>query len=470
MLKSYVILDLETTGATPLKDRITEIALVKYLDGQEVARWQTLVNPQTSIPQFIQSLTGITQEMVSNAPKFEEVAEQLLGYLEGAVLCAHNVRFDYGFIKAELNRMGMSLKQKVLCTVKLSRKLYPQFKSHGLSALIERHHLTCAQRHRAMGDVEVLEQFIALVKHEFSEETLQKSIAHLSKRPSLPAAIDESLIDEIPDRPGVYLFYGENKLPLYIGMSHQLRTRVMSHFSSDHRSTKEMRISQEIKHIEWIETAGEFGARLLESRLVKERQPIYNRQLRRERQLCAWQLADCAKVKPLLTLIREDEITPENRHTLFGTFRSKSQAIEVLRNIAEKASLCLKALGLESGKGPCFGSQIKRCKGVCCGKESPDIHYLRVQQALISLRYQSWPFEGKIGIKEHNIETNKTEIHLIDQFCHIATVSDVALLEESMHSKPHLSFDLDTYKLILKQLRHKDTQIISFIHTNSWLI
>ena len=461
MLKRYVLLDLETTGATPLKDRITEIALIKFEDGQEVDRWQTLVNPQTNIPDFIQSLTGITNEMVEDAPTFEQVAGEFLDYLDDAVMCAHNVRFDHGFLKAEFKRIGITLKQKVLCTVKLSRKLYPQYKSHGLSAIIERHGFTCSQRHRAMGDVEVMAQLIALAKRELGFEALEAAVSELSKKTSLPSGIDEDVIDEIPENAGVYLFFGENNLPLYIGKSINLRARVMSHFSSDHRSTKEMRISQEIKRIEWIETAGEFGALLLESRLVKERQPIYNRQLRRERQLCAWQLAESADAKPLLRLIREDEITPENIGTLFGTFRSKKQATEVLRNIAEEHSLCLKALGLESGKGACFRSQIQHCKGVCCGKEAPELHYLRLQQALISLRLKSWQFEGKIGIKEHDPETSKTELHVFDQWCHIATVDDETQLEDAVESKYTFSFDLDTYKLLLKELSKRNTTVIA---------
>ena len=125
MLTSYVLLDLETTGATPLKDRITEIALIKYEGDKEVLRWQTLINPEVPISSFIQQLTGINNDMVANAPTFKQVADELLGYLKDAVLCAHNVRFDHGFLKNEFKRIGVDLRQKVLCTVKLSRKLYP---------------------------------------------------------------------------------------------------------------------------------------------------------------------------------------------------------------------------------------------------------------------------------------------------------------------------------------------------------
>jgi DNA polymerase-3 subunit epsilon len=461
MLANYVLLDLETTGATPLRDRITEIALIQFKDGVEVDRWQTLVNPEMNIPDFIQSLTGITNAMVEDAPTFEQVAGELLDYLDDAVMCAHNVRFDHGFLKTEFKRIGITLKQKVLCTVKLSRKLYPQYKSHGLSAIIERHNFVCTQRHRAMGDVEVMAQLIELARNELGLEALETAVAELSKNTSLPSGLDDQVLDDIPETSGVYLFYGENNLPLYIGKSVNLRARVMSHFSSDHSSTKEMRISQEIKHIDWIETAGEFGALLLESRLVKERQPIHNRQLRRERQLCSWLLSKDPKCLPLLTLVREDQIIPENMANLFGTFRSKRHAMDAIRNIADAHHLCLKVLGLEAGKGACFGSQIKRCKGVCLGKENAEIHYLRVQQALLSIKFKSWPFKGRIAVKEYNPDNQKTELHVFDQWRHLDTLKSEIELHELDQSKQSLAFDLDTYHLLAKHLSKGSAHIIS---------
>ena len=144
------------------------------------------------------------------------MAGELLDYLDDAVMCAHNVRFDHGFLKTEFKRIGITLKQKVLCTVKLSRKLYPQYKSHGLSAIIERHGFICSQRHRAMGDVEVMAQLIDLAKKELGLEKLEAAVAELSKKTSLPSGIDEDVIDDIPETSGVYLFFGENNLPLYI--------------------------------------------------------------------------------------------------------------------------------------------------------------------------------------------------------------------------------------------------------------
>jgi len=459
MLPSVTFLDLETTGATPLRDRITEIALVRFDHGVETLRWQTLVNPQQPIPPFIQSLTGINDSMVADAPLFAEVADKLLAFLEGSVLAAHNVRFDHGFLKSEFKRLGITLRQKVLCTVKLSRLLYPQHYSHGIDAIVARHQITGLARHRAMGDVDAILIMLNDARRDLGAEVVQAAALKLMAAPTLPPHIDASLVGELPEAPGVYLFYGENDLPLYIGKSVNVRARVLSHFSSDHASTKEMRMTQEMKRFEWIPAAGEFSALLLESRLVKERMPIYNRQLRRERQLCSWQLVDGAQ--PIVRLVNEDEIDPSQMDYLFGTFRSKRQAVETLRKIADLSHLCAKTLGLESGRvGPCFAYQLKRCKGVCCGQESAEMHALRVQQALIAHKLKAWPYRGKIGIEEYNLENDLRQIHVFEHWVYVGVAEDEDSLQALRSQKTALKFDLDSYKLLLKMLSQKKTRVL----------
>ena len=465
MLPSITYLDLETTGATPHADRITEIALVRFDNGIEVARWQTLVNPEQPIPAFIQQLTGIDNTMVANAPTFAEVADTLLGFLEGSVLAAHNVRFDHGFIKTELKRLDITLRQKVMCTVKLSRLLYPQHRSHGLDAIMERHHITSTARHRAMGDVESILAFLESAKLELGEAAIKNAATRLMRGPTLPPHLDALMLEDMPESPGVYLFYGENDLSLYIGKSKNIRARVLAHFSSEHASAKEMRINQEIKRVEWLETAGDFSTLLLESRLVKERQPIHNRQLRNERQLFSWKLNANVDANPVLALVSEGEINPAEFGRLgfgqlFGTFKSKRQAIEALRKIAEAHQLCPQVLGLETGKGACFASQIKRCKGVCCGRESPEMHYLRLQQALITHKLKAWPFAGKIGIREHSSENDKTQIHIFEHWCYLGVVENEADFTENLQQKTDFKFDLDTYKLLLKAFNSQKIEII----------
>ena len=461
MLPSITFLDLETTGATPLRDRITEIALVRFDNGIETARWQTLVNPEQPIPAFIQQLTTINNEMVANAPVFKDVADTLLSFLEGSVLAAHNVRFDHGFIKSEFKRIGHTLRQKVICTVKLSRLLYPQHKSHGLDAIMHRHNLTTIARHRAMGDVEMMLAFIESAKLELGDAAIINAAAQLMHHPTLPPHLDANLLEDMPETPGVYLFYGDNDIPLYIGKSVNIRARVLSHFSSDHASTKEMRISQEIKHVEWITTAGDFSALMLESRLVKERQPIHNRQLRNERQLCSWKLNDVPNAKNLLELVRENDINPAELGILFGTFKTKHQAVETLRHIVTSHQLCPRLCGLEpAGKGACFSSQIKRCKGACCGKEAVEMHNMRLQMALMAHKLKTWPFVGKIAIKEKSYENDKTQMHVFHHWTYLGSAENDDELAEIELKTTQLKFDLDTYKLLLKALNGAKTHII----------
>ena len=478
MLPCYVLLDLETTGGNPLDCRITEIAAVRVENGLEVARWSTLVNPGTRIPPLIQNLTGISDAMVADAPSFDKVGATLLKLLDGAVLVAHNVRFDHGFLLHEYARMDVVLRVKTLCTVRLSRQLYPQHKGHGLDAIMQRHGLTTLSRHRAMGDVDLMQGFLQVATQELGADAIsQQAQILLQGSAALPPHLETNVAD-IPETAGVYLFYGEDieaaavgkknankssdknaqnrtQIPLYIGKSIKLRSRVMSHFQAASREAREMRIAQEIRRVEWIETAGELGALLLEARLVKELQPLLNRQLRRERTLCAWRLDENPSAKPLVTLVRGDDLEPREFGQMYGVYRSKNQALSGLRELADTHSLCHQALGLESAKsggGRCFAHQIGRCKGVCCGGEKPELHHLRLKLALQQQQLRVWPHAGKIGLREYNARTGRSEMHVFDQWCHLATVQNEAELDDVISSRTPLAFDLDTYRLLLKHL------------------
>jgi DNA polymerase-3 subunit epsilon len=452
MLPCFVVLDLETTGGNAVQDRITEIAAVRIENGAERARWSTLVNPHTGIPPFIQSLTGITDAMVQTAPDFSEVANTLLGLLKGAVLVAHNVRFDHGFLLQAFARMGIALKVKTLCTVRLSRTLYPQHKGHGLDAILRRHGLHTQARHRAMGDVDVVLQWLDAAKAELGNETVAQAAQCLLQGSASVPPLLETPLSDIPDSPGVYLFYGEGTLPLYIGKSVKLRSRVMAHFQAASRNAREMRILTEIRRVEWRQTAGELGALLLESRLVKALQPVYNRQLRRQRGLLAWQVADDPGARPLLQLVRLDDMANDTLPKLYGVYRSKRHAQDSLRTAAQAHGLCPQALGLESGKAACFAHQIGQCRGLCAGRESSALHAARLGMALAAQRLQAWPHAGRVGIREYHAPSGRSEIHVFDQWCHLATVQNEAELHALASERRPMAFDLDTYRLLVKRL------------------
>ena len=268
-LGDFAFIDVETTGTKPLEDRVTEVAIIRFSANGNVEAWQSLVNPGIPIPAEIQALTGITNAMVRDAPSYFDVREDVRRLLEGAVFVAHNARFDYGFIKNEFRRLGESFTADVLCTVRLSRKLYPDDDGHGLDAIISRHRLSGFNRHRAMGDTEATAAFVGKASDDHTPEALKLAVKSLLKTPSLPAHLPATALADIPDSPGVYLFYGVNDLPLYIGKAKHLRERIRAHFSSDHMTPNDIRLSQEMRRIEWLPTAGEFSALLLEAQLVR---------------------------------------------------------------------------------------------------------------------------------------------------------------------------------------------------------
>jgi DNA polymerase-3 subunit epsilon len=450
--RQLVFLDLETTGATASFDRITEVGVVEVAPGGRVTEWTTLVNPEMRIPPFIEGLTGISNDMVALAPTFAEIARELQTRLAGKLLIAHNARFDYGFLKSEFARLDIRYASDVVCTVKLSRKLFPGHARHNLDSLMERHGISCTARHRALGDARVLWDLIRKWRDELGAAALDAAARAQFKSPTLPPGLSDLVLDEVPESPGVYLFYGENDLPIYIGKSVNLRSRVLAHFAGDRRIPKDMRIVQQVKRIDWRETAGELGALLEEARLVKELLPTMNRQLRRTSDLCAFRWEPGQRQAP--ELVSAADIDFGDTASVYGVFRTKRAAVDTLRKRAHAFELCLIETGLEKkSTGPCFAHQIERCRGVCMGKESHMQHDLRMLEALGELKLAAWPFKGRIGVREASGE--RTDLHVLDHWCYLGTLRSEQDLD-TLAARP--SFDLDTYKILRRFLRQRSAR------------
>lgn len=454
---TFAFLDIETTGGSAATDRITEIGIRFWRDGAVVGEWQTLLNPQTRIPPFIEQLTGISNPMVAAAPLFADIADELEAQLNGVVFVAHNARFDYGFIKSEFRRLGRLFSAKVLCTVKLSRRLYPEFRRHNMDALIERHGLHTVQRHRAMGDVAAMLEFFCHALAEHGEPKVSAVIGELLQRPSSPSNLPVDVLADLPRGPGVYRFYGENDVLLYVGKSTNIAQRVASHFSGDHNSSRGVRMSESLRRVEWTETAGELGALLLELKQIKSLKPLFNRRSRAAKQLVSIELVSGDEGYLQARLVRE--IEPDRLGSYFGLFRSKRDAERALGGIAAKNELCNKLLGLEPDHpGPCFQRALGRCKGACEQAEDVARYNLRMQIAFHGLRLQTWPWAGPVGLVEHNETNGRTDILVFYNWMHVATVhSEEAFFDLSLRGQA-VTFDLDSYKLVVKALMGRNVR------------
>jgi DNA polymerase-3 subunit epsilon len=444
--------DVETTGTNPQHDRITEIGVVEIDPDGSVREWSTLVNPGVAIPPFIQNLTGISDAMVADAPAFADIASELQQRLSGRLFVAHNVRFDYGFIRNEFKRADLPFRADTLCTVRLSRRLYPQHYKHNLDSLIARLGIEIEDRHRALSDAKVLATFLHRLPAEHTPDVIDEAVKHVMAKPVLPAHIPEGLLDDIPDSPGVYLLYGEEATPLLVGRSTGLRNRVLGYFTGEKRSAKEQRIAQQIRRIEWRETAGELGALLLEASLAQELRPIHTPAPRKQAALCSWHMVSATGGGMSLELVTANDIDFGYHANLYGLFPSAPKAVQALRELAAAHRLCLRQIGLEkeASTGACSAHAIKKCRGLCVGKEETGRHDLRLAEALARLKIAAWPYPGPIGIKESYI--GREELLVFDGWRYLGSARDENELSVLLNRTSITVFDPDIYKLLVKRL------------------
>ncbi|UCE32113.1 MAG: GIY-YIG nuclease family protein [Burkholderiales bacterium] len=442
--RPLAIIDLETTGTDPARDRITEIGLVRIEGGEVVETWSALVDPEQPIPEEIERLTGISNDMVRGQPTFAKHAERLASTLAGHVFVAHNARFDYGFVRNAFARLDRSFSADVLCTVRLARRLEPDQPSQSLDALVARHGLDTGGRHRALGDARLVAALLGRWRQLHGDQRLAAEARRLLRIPSLPPHLPPDCLDGIPDAPGVYVFHGVNELPLYIGKSVSLRTRIRSHFSDDYRTANDARLSAELRRIEFRRTAGELGALLLEARWIKQRRPLLNRAARANRQVCVIMLPDHG-TRP--TIVPLHALDAAGLAGACSPYANRQAARRQLQSVAAEHGLCWSGLGLEQRDGACFARQLRRCRGLCVGAESERDHRQRLSAALAPLCIPPWPVAGRLAVRESAPEM-PTEVHVFDRWCHVGTARDEAELSELASARVELEFDRDVYRMI----------------------
>jgi DNA polymerase-3 subunit epsilon len=386
MNKLYAIVDLETTGGKATRHRITEIAIALH-DGEKIVeRWESLINPEQYIPMGITELTGITQEMVEDAPKFYEVAKKVVEMTEKAVFVAHNVRFDYSFLREEFKRLGYTFSRRQLCTVRLSRKAFPGLRSYSLGKLIEHFGIQVDDRHRAMADVlATVDLFERILRKEAGEDQVKELVNLGIKESLLPKNVTLERMHELPDACGVYYMHDKNGNLVYIGKSINIKKRVAEHFSKV--TEKARKLQQYVHDISYEVTGSELAALLLESHEIKTQRPYINRaQRRRFFPVVIHSFIDehgyvCLEAKKASAAERK-------KLNVIAEYSKLTHAKGRLARMVKDYNLCARLCHLEKGHGSkvCFHYHLKSCYGACGQMEEVEDYNERVEEVMEHLR------------------------------------------------------------------------------------
>ena len=377
--KLYAVVDLETTGGRAARDKVIEIAIVLHDGAQIVDTYSTLINPECYVPYGITQLTGITQDMVQDAPRFYEVARKVVEMTEDAIFVAHNVRFDYSFLREEFARLGFTYSRKNLCTVRLSRKAFPGLPSYSLGNLIGSLGIKVDNRHRALDDALATAEILRRILNGEDNEQQVKEMVNLGiKEALLPKNLTVEQIHGLPEECGVYYFHNQKGDVVYVGKSINIKKRVAEHFAN--KSEKGSKLQQHVHDISFELTGSELVALLLESHEIKRLSPSINRAQRVRR-------------FPFVIHTYEDEagycrfeVAPVNaknrkKYNIISEYPKLSHAKNQLGRALEQHELCSRLCGLHPGNGACFHYHIKQCHGACAGIEPPESYNERAGEA-----------------------------------------------------------------------------------------
>lgn len=373
----FAIVDIETCGPkfAYQKGRIIDICILVHDGISVVDKFSTLINPDCHIGSFYTNLSGITNEMVKDAPRFHEVAKEILNYTEGKIFVAHNSAFDYNFIKDEFASLGFRFKRDTLCTVRLSRKLLPGKTSYSLGNLCASIGIEIKNRHRAEGDAVATAELLNLLLQlkTQSKEYKTKSVTQIMT--TRIDAIKKYILDKLPETCGVYYFLNKQGDIIYIGKSVNMYSRAQSHFNNDLKKSKVM--LNDLYQVDFNETGSELIALLHESAEIKKHKPFYNRQ--RKKDVFTHTIDFYEDEQGILNL----KIVPfdESKKRVLA-FTSYSSTRERLEQWIDRKELCLQYTGLTSESSVCFNHQLKKCRGICAGIEQVETYNERVRELL----------------------------------------------------------------------------------------
>lgn len=449
----YAVLDIETTGGNARSEKITEIAIFIH-DGEKVIKeFSSLINPEKTIPPFISRLTGISDEMVASAPKFYEVAKDIVELTNGKTIVAHNVQFDYGFMREEFRSLGFSFHRCTLCTVKLARKIIPGHRSYSLGNICSLLGISNDARHRAAGDALATVKLFDLLLSKDSHGFIQKSINNDPALMKLPPNLNREDVNRLPEETGVYYFHNEKGNIIYIGKSKNIRKRALSHFA-EKDSPKSLSMKTEICSITYELTGSELVALLLESDEIKKHKPRFNRMQRES--YYQWGIFKTVNEDGYITL-RTARLKSGEEEPLI-TVRNAEEAGEILAAQVNKYNLCQKLCGLYDIKYACFRYHVRECKGACIGKENPEAYNKRVIQLIRRWRYENQNFfilgEGR-GKNEQSVVAVENGRYI--GFGYVEADMPVTTHDELRQYIKKYVDNRDVQRIIQRHLQHPNT-------------
>lgn len=376
----YCIIDIETNGLSSKRGKITEIAIYKH-DGKKIVdEFQTLINPETPIPYEITRITGITPQMVENAPKFYEVAKDILEITEDCVFVAHNVNFDYNFIHQEFKNLGYSFQRKKLCTVKQSRLLLPGHKSYSLGKICTDLNIKIEGRHRAAGDARAtVSLFEILLNIDKDLGTKKKLEEQLSKY--LHPDLDIHKVLEAPTETGIYYLLDNKHNVIYVGKSTNIRTRLYNHLRQP-KTTKAIRMHNEVADVDFEITGSELMALLRESEEIKRLKPKFNVALKRSNFPFG-----IVSERDLFGYINLSIVKYNKSHNPHTTYTTKASALKHLESLSDEFSLCLGLCGLQKCGHGCITKSTNNCSGAALCEEDAELYNRKVGKALDSISF-----------------------------------------------------------------------------------
>jgi len=377
----YAVVDIETTGGFASGNGITEISILVHDGSKVLESFETLINPNQEIPYYIETLTGISNEMVSAAPVFEEVAPRIYELLHDKVFVAHNVNFDFSFVRHQLSLSGYQLQSKKLCTVRMSRKVIPGHSSYSLGKLCSALNIPLNDRHRAGGDAAATALLLSLLLEKDIEGLIPLSLNKSSKEQILPPNINRSQIEALPQVPGVYYFKDNKGKIIYIGKAINIKKRVYSHFSGNSIKKQRQEFLKNIHQIEHTACGTELMALILEASEIQKYWPENNKALKRPEQKYALYSFEDQNGFMRLGIDKYKKNTPN-----LYMFTSLLAGQSMLRGMIKEHTLCEKLCFIQTHRASCTAYDTENCHGACLGLEHPYSYNTRVKAAISHLK------------------------------------------------------------------------------------